>query len=478
MFLNFDLHLVFLFTAIRNMDSEVVPSSKNVLRCSNCGCSCSLVIGASGTWFRSVKRKYDEFEKSNQFFVPGLEIVPTARVGMENECNALRETVSSQQQTIQDLCAELEEERNASASAANETMSMILRLQREKAEIQMEARQFKRFAEERMAHDQQEISALEDLLYKREQIIQSLSCEVQAYKHRLMSFGLTEEEADGFGLSSNSSMRNIDSQLDSTPYDYPPLRCKLNETRGLEDCDDEDDVDIDKYAFGETPHGRGRLETSESRIYQIEASSSYSQQDGDITGTKDVIEKVIVGDSPETVAHSRKISSGSSNSFFGLTRENIPESAESVKCDITSKKTEFVSKREENFRKVDDLSQTGDEMSDRVYTIDSVFNGASNNGASKTVGAVDDYVTTQKADIADPKIQKLCMRLQELEADRESMRQALITLGTDKAQMVLLKEIAQHLSKEVPPERRMPVKKVPSLGIFSFISILKVGQFP
>lgn len=33
---------------------------------------------------------------------------------------------------------------------------MILRLQREKVEIQMEARQFKRFVEEKMAHDQQE----------------------------------------------------------------------------------------------------------------------------------------------------------------------------------------------------------------------------------------------------------------------------------------------------------------------------------
>ncbi|KAF5176068.1 hypothetical protein FRX31_034344 [Thalictrum thalictroides] len=35
-------------------------------------------------------------------------------------------------------------------------MSMILRLQRQKAEIQMETRQFKQFAEEKMAHDQQD----------------------------------------------------------------------------------------------------------------------------------------------------------------------------------------------------------------------------------------------------------------------------------------------------------------------------------
>ncbi|KAI3751104.1 hypothetical protein L2E82_22150 [Cichorium intybus] len=41
----------------------------------------------------------------------------------------------------------------------------------------MEARQFKRFSEERMAHDQQEIMELEDCLYQREQTIQALTCE-------------------------------------------------------------------------------------------------------------------------------------------------------------------------------------------------------------------------------------------------------------------------------------------------------------
>ena len=78
----------------------------------------------------------------------------------------------------------------------------------------MEARQFKRFAEEKMTHDQEELLSLEDLLYKREQIIQSLTCEVQAYKHRLMSFGLTEDEAEG-------------DQYELPTYEYPPLKCNV-----------------------------------------------------------------------------------------------------------------------------------------------------------------------------------------------------------------------------------------------------------
>ena len=57
----------------------------------------------------------------------------TARLLVENECAALLEDLSSQRKIVKDLHLELEEERNAAASADNETMSMILRLQREKA---------------------------------------------------------------------------------------------------------------------------------------------------------------------------------------------------------------------------------------------------------------------------------------------------------------------------------------------------------
>ncbi|XWS43304.1 hypothetical protein CRYUN_Cryun16bG0091500 [Craigia yunnanensis] len=141
------------------------------MECCDCSTTCSLIGNPSSTWFRSVKRKYDEFETGNGFYVPGFDLYSNPRVQIENECVALRETVSSQQAAMRDLYTELEEERNASSSAATEAMSMILKLQRDKAEIQMEARQLKRFTEEKMAHDQQEIMALEDLLYKREQVI-------------------------------------------------------------------------------------------------------------------------------------------------------------------------------------------------------------------------------------------------------------------------------------------------------------------
>ena len=101
-----------------SMDLEVFSTqaspSRDLVKCCNCDCSCSLITGSSsGSWIRSVKRKHDEFEEGNRFYIPGFDSFSNPRVQIENECAALREMVSSQQQTVQDLYTELEEERNA-----------------------------------------------------------------------------------------------------------------------------------------------------------------------------------------------------------------------------------------------------------------------------------------------------------------------------------------------------------------------------
>lgn len=72
----------------------------------------------------------------------GEEAEPTAaRVGAEEECATLREAVVAAQFTASELRAEVEKEHLASANAASKAMAMMLRLQREKAEVQMELRQ-------------------------------------------------------------------------------------------------------------------------------------------------------------------------------------------------------------------------------------------------------------------------------------------------------------------------------------------------
>ncbi|EPS74355.1 hypothetical protein M569_00397 [Genlisea aurea] len=425
-------------------------SSSSSVKCCDCECSCSAFNRSlSGTYLRSVKRKLDDLEDKNRFTVPGLVVPQTARVEAENECRALREMVGSQQLTIQDLITELEEERNASSSAANEAMSMILRLQSEKAEIQMELRQFKRFAEEKMAHDNQEISALEELLYKREQAIQSLTCEVQAYKHRMMSFGLTEAEAEWDGANTeNSSSQNTENLHDI----YPPLKCKINEARNQDvvddyiDDDDDEVIDIEKYEDTQSSHSQ--LKDLEYRINQLERNPRTIRPHEESIGMRNVPEKVIVGQTPTQLRHGRMFSSESCNSPFATVKE---------------------------------IPNCGDDMSDRVYTIDSIIHqGTPVDNRKVSVGVSDDSplcTTCGDSDVHDLEIQKLYARLHALEADRETMRQAIMSMGTDKAQLVLLKEIAQKLCKDMisPPPSGRTLEQKPTVDKkSSMVSIFKV----
>ncbi|XP_069147219.1 myosin-binding protein 7 isoform X2 [Solanum lycopersicum] len=125
-------------------------------------------------------------------------------------------------------------------------------------------------------------------------------------------------------------------------------------------------------------------------------------------------------------------------------------------------------------RKVDESSEVGDEMSVKVYTIDSIHQGAGYNGNSETKGLVHTpRDSLNHTDFGDPQVTKLYLRLQALDADRESMRQAIISMRTDKAQLILLKEIAQQWCKEASPKRRTPVRKTSVVKSFSFISIFK-----
>uniref|UniRef100_A0ACD6AW12 Uncharacterized protein n=1 Tax=Avena sativa TaxID=4498 RepID=A0ACD6AW12_AVESA len=112
-----------------------------------------------------------------------------ARVGLGDEPAALRESVAWHQSGMEDLQEELEAERGAAAEAASEAMSMILRLQRDKSEAMMEARQFRRFAEDRFAHDAAEVAALQDAIARRDASIQSLSAQLRACRSRLLQLG-------------------------------------------------------------------------------------------------------------------------------------------------------------------------------------------------------------------------------------------------------------------------------------------------
>ncbi|KAK6123440.1 hypothetical protein DH2020_042822 [Rehmannia glutinosa] len=82
------------------------------------------------------------------------------------------------------LYMELDEERSASAVAANNAMAMITRLQAEKAAVQMEALQYQRMMEEQAEYDQEALQVMKDLLFKREEDIKALESELETYREK------------------------------------------------------------------------------------------------------------------------------------------------------------------------------------------------------------------------------------------------------------------------------------------------------
>uniref|UniRef100_M4FC68 GTD-binding domain-containing protein n=1 Tax=Brassica campestris TaxID=3711 RepID=M4FC68_BRACM len=365
--------------------------SRDLIQCCDCGCHHS-----------SPRSNNNQFSNN-------------PKVHIENECELLRQTVTSQQQSIQDLYDELEKERNAASSAADESMNVMQRLQHDKAELQMELRQYKVYAGEKMEHDLQEILALEEVVSQREQTILALECEAQGYKHRMMSYGITEGEANG-------DMSLVDAY--DYDYEYPSLKCNINENQDSLGADVYV-ADDENYPPADSPRGRVHLRSLDQRISQIETNPSL---DGGF---------------------------------------RVASEKDDVFVESENYKHVSYTENDDNAKGGGDSLDIGDEMSDRVYTIDSGHHGG---------------VTEQKVEVGnveqvehgDPDITKLYMRLQALEADRESMKEALLSMRTEKAQMVLLKELAQHLSKEVVPQRRLPLRKTSADGTLAFTPVFKV----
>ncbi|KAL9224156.1 hypothetical protein vseg_000220 [Gypsophila vaccaria] len=124
-----------------------------------------------------------------------------------HEIDFLKETLSAQQELLQKLLNELDAERESSAVAADETLSMILRLQGERAALEMEARQYKRMAEEKICHAHEMVEIFQELVYQKELQIASLEFQVQAYKFRLAVLGFVDCASCEVDYSDKMSLR-------------------------------------------------------------------------------------------------------------------------------------------------------------------------------------------------------------------------------------------------------------------------------
>ncbi|KAF6158574.1 hypothetical protein GIB67_040088 [Kingdonia uniflora] len=125
----------------------------------------------------SIERNESDFESLDGSIVSEIE--------GEGTVDRLKRQVEHDRKSMSALYKELEEERNASAIAANEAMAMITRLQEEKASLHLEALQNLRMMEEQAEYDVEALQKANDLLSEWEKDIQDLEAELEFYQNKL-----------------------------------------------------------------------------------------------------------------------------------------------------------------------------------------------------------------------------------------------------------------------------------------------------
>ncbi|KAJ7950435.1 Myosin-binding protein 2 [Quillaja saponaria] len=161
-------------TGIKIEDDEDFPNGKNMDEISCCS------YKFSGSCVDS--KGLDKYSYSMENYISNYQ---EKTENVANEMTVIRmleQALAEEKAAHTDLCIELEKERVAAATSADEAMAMISRLQKEKASIEMETMQYRRMIEERFAYDEEEMNILKEMLIRREMENHFLEKEIEAYR--------------------------------------------------------------------------------------------------------------------------------------------------------------------------------------------------------------------------------------------------------------------------------------------------------
>lgn len=134
----------------------------------------------NGSYLEADRREKDS--SSVESSMSKAEGTPGISGDEKNVIRLLEQALQGEKAACAALYMELEEERASAATAADEAMAMILRLQEDKASLEMESRQYERMMEEKYAYDEEEMNILKEILVRREREIHFLEKELGAYR--------------------------------------------------------------------------------------------------------------------------------------------------------------------------------------------------------------------------------------------------------------------------------------------------------
>nr|GMC84976.1 myosin-binding protein 1-like isoform X1 [Ipomoea batatas] len=137
--------------------------------------------GSTSLSIQMIQRKISLERNESNISLDGSTV---SEIEGESMVDRLKRQVEHDKRFIGALYKELEEERSASAVAANQAMAMITRLQEEKAALQMEALQCLRMMEEQADFDNEALQKANENVVEMEKIIQDLEGDLGEYKKK------------------------------------------------------------------------------------------------------------------------------------------------------------------------------------------------------------------------------------------------------------------------------------------------------
>ncbi|XP_059308817.1 myosin-binding protein 3-like isoform X1 [Lycium ferocissimum] len=327
----------------------------------------------------------------------------------------LKSALTAERKALHALYTELEEERSASAVAANQTIAMINKLQEEKSAMQMEALQYQRMMEEQSEYDQEALQLLNELMVKREKEKQELEKELEVCRKRLLEYEAKEKTTRM--LKSRSKDSSARSGFSSATEDSEELSIDLNKEvkedesfYGHQECED-DKVRVDAVLELEESF----VDFEEERMSILEQLKMLEEKlitidDEDVRPMEDSYREN--GDHKEEISHLNGEINDRANCFLSEMNGKLIVNAEGKGL----------------------LPLFDDAMSDENGDV--MLNGHENGFHSD--------VDNKKLDVEE-ELDHLHERLQALEADREFLKNCVSSLKKGDKGMDLLHEILQHL---------------------------------
>ncbi|XP_015892233.3 protein FLOURY 1-like [Ziziphus jujuba] len=129
--------------------------------------------------------------------------------GDDFDAMELRKLVKIERQRAKEAQTELEKERMAAATAAEEAMAMILRLQNEKSCIEMQANQYRRMAEHKQQYDEALIQSLQWIVTKLESEKSLLEDQLKFCRQKLKPYGDEIDQTEQAILTDHSHCSNM-----------------------------------------------------------------------------------------------------------------------------------------------------------------------------------------------------------------------------------------------------------------------------